>query len=107
MRRARTARAISAALPARTLPTGQPSPFDKATETRSKGRASSARPTPEAAEALNRRAPSRYEAIPAARAAGADFDRGGLRKDDAAAEIMGIFDDDETGRGKDDMPGGL
>src|SRR5216683_3034647 len=69
MRRARTARAISAAPPASTLPTGQPSPFDNATDTRSKGRASSARLTPEATEALNSRAPSRYEATPAARAA--------------------------------------
>ena len=42
-RRARTAGAMSAARPAITLPTGQPSPFDKATDTTSNGAASSAR----------------------------------------------------------------
>ncbi len=59
MRRARTAREISSRRPAITLPTGQPSPFDKATETRSKGAASPARLRPDAAAALKRRAPSR------------------------------------------------
>src|SRR5207237_770096 len=59
MRRARTARAMSSRRPATRLPTGQPSPFDNATETTSKGAASSARLRPEAAAALKSRAPSR------------------------------------------------
>ena len=49
----------SGVLPAIRLPTGQPSPFDNATETRSNGAASSARLRPVAAAALNSRAPSR------------------------------------------------
>ena len=59
MRRARTARAMSAARPAITLPTGQPSPFDNATDTTSNGAASSASDRPVATAVLNSRAPSR------------------------------------------------
>ena len=52
-------RAMSSRRPASRLPTGQPRPFDRATETRSKGAASSAKLRPEATAALNSRAPSR------------------------------------------------
>ena len=55
----RTARAISTLLPAMTLPTGQPKPLESATDTASKGADSSAAVRPEAAAALNNRAPSR------------------------------------------------
>jgi hypothetical protein len=59
MRRARTAFAISRDEPATRLPTGQPSPFDSATDTTSNGAASDARVSPVAAAVLNSRAPSR------------------------------------------------
>ena len=51
-------------MPATTEPTGQPSPFDSAIETRSNGAASTAGSSPRATAALSSRAPSRYAANP-------------------------------------------
>src|SRR6266851_3860438 len=84
MRRARTARWISATRPAMRLPTGQPSPFDRATETRSNGAA---------------------EIAGNAEFPGGAADRLGLalRKDDAAAAVMRILDRHQRGRREDDM----
>src|SRR5260370_38627730 len=90
MRRARTAREITSVLPASTLPTGQPSPFDNATDTRSNGRASSARLTPEATEALNRRATAGLEGAPAAPAAARGPDARGRGKTKPAAGLGGV-----------------
>ena len=90
--RARWARAIIAALPSSTEPTGAPRPFDRQTLTESNGATMSRSATPEATAALQTRAPSRCRIMPCRSQKARSCADLVERVDDAAAVVVGVLD---------------
>ena len=98
------ARPISARRPAMTLPTGQPSPFDSATETRSKGARQLGKAPPRGRRGVEQPRAVEIAGEPEFARRGTDRLDLLLRKHYAAAAIVGVLDRDQRRRRKDDMP---